>query len=56
MEKKFIGQFPTIMETQVLSSEMMSEIEGGCGKSCKTGCSGSCQPGNKNSNNSNVSL
>lgn len=55
MEKKFKGKFPSIMETQVLSNEMMSEIESGdtCEKSCQPGCKKACVNGNKNDNNGN---
>lgn len=53
--KEVIDKFPSIKETQVLSSEMMSEIESGdsCEKNCQPGCKKGCTPGGQNSNNGN---
>jgi len=36
--EQFISQFPSIKETQVLTDEMMSEIESGDCTKCTTSC------------------
>jgi hypothetical protein len=55
MDEKINEMFPSIMKTQVLTDEMMSEIESGdpCDKGCQPGCKNACTPGNKNLNSGN---
>lgn len=45
--EEYISKFPSIKETQVLTEEMMTEIEAGhsCqGNSCRFGCLPTCKP------------
>lgn len=51
--KEFFKSFPSIMKSQILTSEAMEKVKGG-GKTCQHSCKKACKPGNMNRNGGNT--
>ena len=48
MKNDLINKMPSLDTTQILTADMMSEIESGEVKKCSTACTQACLPGPKN--------